>query len=104
MSQLDRNKIIKEFYAKYKSNGKSFTVKHFTLTGLGKSQLYRILTRIDRSEELGRKIGSGRIAEKMPIAKRRKLVNEMKENVGASQRKFAKKYRITHQYIGKNLL
>ena len=37
----------------------------------------------------------------MPIAKRRKLVNEMKENVGASQRKFANKYRITHQYVSK---
>ena len=36
LSQLDRNKIIKEFYAKHKSNGKSFTVKHFTLMGLGK--------------------------------------------------------------------
>ena len=35
----------------------------------------------------------------MPIGKRRKL--EMKENVGALQRKFAKKYRITHQYVGK---
>ena len=34
LSQLDRNKIIKEFYAKHKSNGKSFTVKHFTLMGL----------------------------------------------------------------------
>ena len=41
LSQLDRNTTIKEFYAKHKSNGKSFTVKHFTLMGLGKSQLYQ---------------------------------------------------------------
>ena len=71
--QLDRNKIIKEFYAKHKSNGNSFTVKHFTLMGLGKSRLYRILTRIKRSEELGRKIGCGSIAEKCQLPKEENL-------------------------------
>ena len=74
LSQLDKNKKIKEFYAKHKSNGKSFTEKHFTLMGLGKSQLYRILTHIERSKELGRKIGSGRIAEKCQLPKEENLL------------------------------
>ena len=43
LNQLDRNKIIEDFYILHKGNDKAFTVKHFITMGMERSVVYRVL-------------------------------------------------------------
>lgn len=53
----------------------------------------------DQGIPTSRKPGSGRPARKMPPAMCKRLQAEMKEKIGASQPRAAKKYGISQQYV-----
>ena len=81
------------------SKGKAFTYKHFKNMQVPKSTLYRIMRQCDEGVPLSRKSGSGRPAKKMPPVKCQRLQADMKEKIGASQPRAARKYNISQQYV-----
>ena len=94
-----RRKIIGQFYMENWSKGKAYTYKHFRAMKIPKATTYRIMRQCDEGTLTSRKPGSGRPARKMPPAMCKRLQADMKEKVGASQSRAAKKFGITQQYV-----
>ena len=98
-----RRELIGSFYKAHWSKGKSFTYKHFQQMGISKTTLYRVMEKLDKGESLTREAGSGRKAKKMTPEDISKLKRYMKESIGASQRKAARKFGVSLSYINKIL-
>ena len=99
LGQLDRNSIIRDYYLKHEEFGKSYTVRHFLDMGLERSLTYRVLKRVSEGQPLGRKVGTGRIAKKMPKKKVAKLLKQMNHKIGSSQIKAARQFNVSQSYI-----
>ena len=70
---MTRNKLLNEdqarnlvynFYLANKSLGKAFTVNHFSLHPIARSNIYSIIQRADNGYGVKREVGSGRVAKK----------------------------------------
>ena len=83
--------LIGKFYIENWMKGKVYTIKHFKAMNIPKSTIYRVLQRYEEGTGSKRKSGSGRPAIKMTPTKKRMLIKEATHEVGATQRKLAKK-------------
>lgn len=103
LSELERRKLIGKFYEKHRDRGKAFTVAHFQLMGVSRRTVYSILKRFDEGKTAERKKGSGKVAVKLPAARRRRLVKAACDKTGVSERKLARKFGISQPYVAKVL-
>ena len=98
-----RRNVIGQFYMEHWDKGKTFTYKHFKKMKVPKATVYRILRQCDEGIPMTRKAGSGRPAKIMTPNQCRRLHADMKEKIGASQSRAARKYGVTQQYVSKIL-
>ena len=103
LNENQRRELIGQFYYQHSSKPKSFTVHHFEEMGVPRRTTYNAIQRVCSGGSLKRKTGSGRVAEKMPKKKVRRLLNMFKNKTGCSQRKAAAKFNISQRYVGKLL-
>ena len=59
-----RRKRVYEFYLANKSEGKTFTIKHFEAKNIPKRTIYTIMTRAESESGYERVAGSGQITKK----------------------------------------
>jgi transposase len=104
MDELNKDKrreVIGAFYKANREKGKSFTVNHFKSMNIGKSTTYRIIERVDNNLSLKRAKGQGRKAVKMHKNKIENFVAFIDGRIGVTQRKVAKKFKISQTYVAK---
>ena len=94
-----RRLVVGQFYNRYKSLGKRYSVLHFVKMGLKSQTIYNIIRRVENGETLKQRSGQGRPVVKMT----KKRINDLKRRVdgkvGVSQRKLAQKFKVTHGWI-----
>ena len=101
--QEDRRKRIYNFYLKHRAKGKKYTVDHFKAENVPYNTVYRIIKSAENDSGHARVQGSGRIAKNMTRKRIKKLETFFNNKDGVSQRGAARKFKCSHQYIGKIL-
>ena len=97
-----RNRIC-QFFEKNKKFGNKVTLNHFLAEGIPRRSIYNAIKRVNDGNGAERRKGSGRLAEKMPPKKIKRLQKEFDHKDGKSQRKAASKFQITQPYVCKLL-
>ncbi len=101
--QSELRKRMYCYMEKHKDKSKKFIVDHFISEGVSKSTIYSILKRKESGTDFNRRVGSGRTAKifnKKGLAKLKRLVDHKD---GIFQKKLAKTFECSQQYISKTL-
>jgi transposase len=96
-------KRICQFYEKNSENGNKATLQHFLAEGVARSTIYDAIQRVKSGIGAIRRVGSGRIALKMPREKVRRLARQFDQKDGKSQKAAAREYEIDQSYVCKLL-
>jgi transposase len=96
--QLLRDRIG-EFWRKHSHKGKYFTAAHFILEGVAKSTIYSILQKLESTQDLKRKQGSGGHNKKLTKAHRASICRWISNKRGTSLRQKAKKYNVNEKTL-----
>jgi pantothenate kinase len=99
LSKDKRHEVIGAFYKANREKRKSFTVNHFKSMNIGKSTKYRIIQRVYNNLSLKR--AKGRKTVKMPKNKIENFVVFVDGRIDVTQRKVAKKFKISQTYAVK---
>ena len=94
---------VYNFWIMHADKGKGFTVKHFRDENIAKSTIYDIIRRCESGSGPARRIGSGRKPVKMNQTKVRLLKKLVDHKAGILQRRLAKKFNCSQQFISKTL-
>ena len=89
------------FYQIHKDKGKKYTIKHFE-GQYDRKYLYQLLKAFDERGTDERKKGSGR-KKKLSKTEVKKLVKDVNHKTGCSQRKLARKFKVSLSTINKYL-
>lgn len=96
-------KRVYNFYFQNRDKGKTFTVNHFLAEKIPKRTIYSIIERLELGLGWQRKSGSGPKAVKMNKKHVKDLCKMFNNKCGLSQRRAARKYNCSQQYISKTL-
>ena len=96
-------KRICQFYQKNSANGNKATLQHFLAEGLARSTIYDAIQRVKSGIGAIRRVGSGRIAVKMPKEKVARLARQFNHKDGKSQKAAGREYGIDQSYVCKLL-
>lgn len=100
MNQSDQlRERICQFFVKNCTSGNKATLEHFTSEGVARSTIYDAIQRVKNNVGAKRRPGQGRIARKMPNKKVKRLHTYFNHHHGRSQRKAARKFNISQQYV-----
>ena len=97
-----RQRVV-QFYNKNCDKKKSYTVNHFVDEGCNRESIYRIIRNYESRKTTTRKTGSGRKAKIMNKDNLKKLKRLFDHRDNISQRKGARKFGCTQQYISNAL-
>lgn len=97
-----RNRIC-QFYQKNSANGNKATIQHFLTEGVARSTIYDAIQRVKSGIGAIRRVGSGRIAVKMPKEKVARLARQFNHKDGKSQKAAGREYEIDQSYVCKLL-
>lgn len=78
-------KRICQFYQKNSANGNKATLQHFLAEGVARSTIYDAIQRVKSGIGAIRRVGSGRIAVKMPKEKVARLARQFNHKDGKSR-------------------
>ena len=96
-------KRICQFYQKNSANGNKATLQHFLAEGLARSTIYDAIQRVKSGIGAIRRVGSGRIAVKMPKEELARLARQFNHKDGKSQKVAGREYGIDQSYVCKLL-
>src|ERR1700678_3953359 len=99
--QETQRERVYNYYLEHRSDGKTATGDHFKGEKISQSTIYNIIQRAEDEPGHERVNGSGRIAKKMDKKNIRRLKAMFDHKDGVSQRKAARKFGCTQQYICK---
>lgn len=85
------------FWKVHYEKGKNFTVKHFLQEGVARSTIYSLLKKLEDTQELVRKPGSGGHNKKLTNAQRASICRWLSNKRGVSLRQEAKKYKVSEK-------
>ena len=102
-NENDIRKRVYSFWINHAAMGKQFTVKHFRNENVARSTVYDIIRRAENGDGPVRRLGSGRRAVKMTPTNVKRLKSLVDHKAGISQRKLAKKFNCSQQFISKTL-
>ena len=96
-------KRICQFYQKNSANGNKATLQHFLAEGVARSTIYDAIQRVKSSIGAIRRVGSDRIAVKMPRKKVARLARQFDHKDGKSKNDAGREYGIDQSYVCKLL-
>jgi hypothetical protein len=96
-------KRICQFYQKNSADGNKATLQHFLAEGVARSTIYDAIQRVKSGIGAIRRVGSGRIAVKMPKEKVARLARQFNHKDGKSQKAAGREYGIDQSYVCKLL-
>lgn len=102
-NEQQRRDTIGKFFMQHWRLGKSATVRHFVRKGMNRQVVYRILGRLEVNGNVHRKRRPLGITSTIPKKVRCKIRKQMKHRIGMSQRKMARKYKISQSSV-KNII
>ena len=85
LQELKRKRVY-EFYLDHRTQGKKFTIAHFSAENIPSKTIYRIIERAENESGHQRVIGSGRKAKIMTFSTIKKLESMFDHRDGISQR------------------
>lgn len=103
LKQEEKRNLISDFYTKNLSKGKPYTVKYFEKLGICRRTVYNVISRVEKGNTLNRKKGSGRKHWKISNYQKASIFRSVDGKSGISQRKMARKYNVSQQYVSKLL-
>jgi transposase len=103
LNELQRRQVIVSFYLENKEKGKSFTVQHFQAMQMSKSTIYAILEKHHLCGSTKRQVGSGGHNCKLRPKEDKKILREMCNTIGSSQRKMANHLQVHQTTICRRL-
>ena len=91
-------KRICQFYQKNSANGNKATLQHFLAESMSRSTIYDAIQRVKSGIGAIRRVGSGRIAVKMPKEKVARLARQFNHEDGKSQKAAGREYGIDQSF------
>ena len=91
LSKRGLRDLIADFVGNYPTHTKAAIVRHFKPHGISRSTVYAILDKLQTRGNV-KHAGKGRIAKKMPVHLRKKVIRAATGKLGVSQRLLARKF------------
>ena len=95
INEQQRRELIGEFYSKFHSSGKAFTVKHFMDMGFKRTAIYETIKRIDDNKPLIRKERNRKFDQKTV----KSVLRQMNGKLGSSCRKVGQRHGISKSFV-----